>query len=101
MLQMNESTISRSINKLIQRRIILKDETRNAYHLSMDRLALNNRVACKCSAGDYTNERTPILLADDCSHSELPILIHSSKYIVRRLTVDGKEFDAIGANEEF
>lgn len=59
MLQMNESTISRSINKLIQRRIILKGETRNAYHLSMDRLVLNNRVACKCSAGDYSNEHTP------------------------------------------
>ena len=100
MLQMNESTISRSINKLIQRRIILKDETRNAYHLSMDLLALNNRVACKCIAGDYSNEHTPLLLSDDCSYSELPILIHSSKYIVRKLTVDGKEFDAMGPNED-
>ena len=54
---------SRSINKLIQRRIIHKDETRNAYHLSMDRLALNNRVACKCSAGDYSNGHTPLLLS--------------------------------------
>lgn len=98
---MNESTISSSINKFIQRRIILKDKTRNAYHLSMDRLALNNRVACKCSAGDYSNEHTPLLLSEDCSYSELPILIHSSKYVVRKLTVDGKEFDAIGANEEF
>ena len=68
MLLMNESTISRSINKLIQRRIILKDETRNAYHLSMDRLALNNRVACKCSAGDCSNEHTPLLLSEDCSY---------------------------------
>ena len=101
MLQMNESTISRSINKLIQRRIILKDETRNAYHLSMDRLSLNNRVACKCSAGDYSNEHTPLLLSEDCSYSELPILIHSSKYVVRKLTVDSKEFDVMGANEEF
>lgn len=99
-LQMNESTISRSINKLIQRRIILKDESRNAYHLSMDRLALNNRVACKCGAGDYSNEHTPLLLSEDCTYSELPMLIHSSKYIVRKLTVDGKEFDAMGANED-
>lgn len=101
MLQMNESTISRSINNLIQRRIIHKDETRNAYHLSMDRLALNNRVACKCSAGDYSIEHTPLLLSDDCSYSELPILIHSSKYVVRKYTVDGKEFDAMEPNEEF
>ena len=86
---------SRSINKLIQRRIILKDETRNAYHLSMDRLALNNRVACKCSAGDYSNEHTPHLISDDCTYSQLPMLIHSSKYIVRKLTVDGKEFDTM------
>ena len=42
-----------------------------------------------------------ILLSEDCSYSELPILIHSSKYVIRKLTVDGKEFDAIGANEEF
>lgn len=101
MLQMNESTISRSINKLIQRRIILKDETRNAYHLSMDRLTLNNRVACKCSAGNYFNERTPLLLSEDCSYSELPFLLHSSKYIVRKLTVDGKEFDAMGRMRSF
>ena len=101
MLQMNESTISRSINKLIQRRIILKDETRNAYHLSMDRLSLNNRVACECSAGDYSNEHTPLLLSDDCTYSQLPILIHSSKNIARKLTVDGKEFDVKGPNEEF
>lgn len=100
-LQMNESTISRSINKLIQRRITLKDETRNAYHLSMDRLALNNCVACKCSAGDYSNEHTPLLLSADCSYAQLPMLIHSSKYIVRKLTVDGKEFDAMLPNEEF
>lgn len=90
-----------SINKLIQRRIILKDDTRNAYHLSMDRLALNNRVASKCSAGDYSNEHTPLLLSDDCTHSQLSMLIHSSKYIVRKLTVDGKEFDMLGPNEEF
>ena len=69
MLQMNESTISRSINKLIKRRIILKDETRNAYHLSMDRLALNTRVACKCSAVDNSNEHTPLLYSEDCSYS--------------------------------
>ena len=87
MIQMKENTISRSIKKLIQRRIILKDGTRNAYHLSMDRLALNNRVACKCSAVDYSNEHTPLLLSEDCSYSELPILIHSSKYVVRKLTV--------------
>ena len=99
MRQMNESTISRSINKIIQRRIILKDGTRNAYHLSMDRLALNNRVAYKCSAVDYSNENTPLLLSEDCSYSELPILIHSSKYVVRKLTVDGKEFDVMGPNE--
>ena len=66
----------------------------------LDRV-LNNRVACKYSAGDYSNEHTPLLLSDDCSYSELPILIHSSKYVVRKLTVDGKEFDAVGANEEF
>lgn len=101
MLQMNESTISRSINKLIQRRIILKDGTRNAYHLSMDRLALNNRVACKCSAVDYSNEHTSLMMADDCSYSELPMLIHSTKYVFRRLTVDDKAFDAMGPNEEF
>lgn len=100
-LQMNESTISRSINKLIKRRIILKDERRSTYYLSSNSLILNNRVACKCGAGDYSNEHTPLLLSDDCSHSQLPLLIHSSKYIVRKLTVDGKEFDALGPNEEF
>ena len=65
------------------------------------RLALNNRVACKCSAGDYSNDHTPLLLSDDCTYSHLPMLIHSFKYIVRKLTVDGKEFDMMGPNEEF
>lgn len=100
-LRMNESTISRSINRLIQRRIILKDDSRNSYHLSTERLSLNNRVACKCGAGDYSNERTPLLLSEDLSYSELPILIHSSTYIVRRFTVDGKRFDEIVGSEEF
>ena len=75
--------------------------SRNAYHLSMDRLALNSRVACKCSAVDYTNEHTSLMMADDCSYSELPMLIHSTKYVFRRLTVDDKAFDAMGPNEEF
>ena len=101
MLQMNESTISRSINKLIQRKIILKDETRNAHHLSMDRLSLNNRVARKCSAGDYSNEHTPLLLSEDCTYSHLPFLLHSTKYIVKKLTADGKEFDAMLPYEEY
>ena len=64
-------------------------------------VALNNRVACNYSAVDYSNEHTPLLLSEDCGYSELPILIHSSKYVVRKLTVDGKEFDALGPNEEF
>lgn len=59
MLLMNESTISRSINKLIQRRIILKDETRNAYHLSMDRLALNNRVAANVAQATTPTSTLP------------------------------------------
>lgn len=63
---------------------------------------LDRKTASKMlQMNESTNERTPLLLSEDCSYSQLPLLIHSSKYIVRKLTVDGKEFDVMGPNDKF
>lgn len=51
------------------------------------------------SISSRTSSTSGLSLANAKPCSRKPI--HSPKYIVRKLTVDGKEFDVMGPNEEF